>query len=445
MRPSPLLTGALLLAAGAVAQAQPAPVDSTTLAPLISTSRCAGHYQARIYAGAALERTSARLHVPDPLSANLRLGGLELRLRRDPATNRLEGAAAVHSGGLTGTLEGPAAAAPVHSLSLTILSRRSLTGTLRYPGGRKALVVLTRAVPPIPPEELGEHDPGPPPDVLAHLAQLPEYDAATRKNFWHHFGPVFYRGRLDGSARVLVIASDPGPTECLPFVRRTLVGDAGQRVQGLLAKGGLTRSYVCVNAFPLALHPSKAGLAKELLALPAHEAWRNRFYDLLAGPGLQAIVALGGPASEAVRRWTTRPNVPVIYAVHPSSRDPVILAKTYGLAAAKLRKYVTPDPDADLDLPGYGAELTELDYARIPRRDLPLEAPPFVGEDAWGRLKKDPHNNCAVRPKPDDQVSLLLRHPDGSAQRYRVIKGTAAPGGAPRFQVTPYLFPVPVE
>ncbi len=31
-----------------------------------------------------------------------------------------------------------------------------------------------------------------------------------------------YQGRLDGSARVLAIASDPGPTERLPVVRRTL-------------------------------------------------------------------------------------------------------------------------------------------------------------------------------------------------------------------------------
>jgi uracil-DNA glycosylase len=34
---------------------------------------------------------------------------------------------------------------------------------------------------------------------------------------------------LDRSAKVLCIASDPGPTERI--VGRTLVGDAGQRVQ----------------------------------------------------------------------------------------------------------------------------------------------------------------------------------------------------------------------
>jgi len=48
------------------------------------------------------------------------------------------------------------------------------------------------------------------------------------------WGPVFYRERRDGSARVLCIASDPGPTERI--AGRSLVGNAGQRVQGLLSK-----------------------------------------------------------------------------------------------------------------------------------------------------------------------------------------------------------------
>jgi len=57
---------------------------------------------------------------------------------------------------------------------------------------------------------------------------------------------VFYRGRLDGSARLLCAASDPSTTERVAM--RTLVGDAGQRVQGFLTKVGLTRSHLCLNA-----------------------------------------------------------------------------------------------------------------------------------------------------------------------------------------------------
>jgi uracil-DNA glycosylase len=90
-----------------------------------------------------------------------------------------------------------------------------------------------------------EFDPGPPPEVAEHFARVPS-SAPHRELSWYDWRPVFYRGRLDGSARVLCIASDPGPTERV--AGRTLVGHAGQRVQGFLHKLGLTRSYACLNA-----------------------------------------------------------------------------------------------------------------------------------------------------------------------------------------------------
>ena len=64
--------------------------------------------------------------------------------------------------------------------------------------------------------------------------------------------------------RVLGIASDPGPSECLPFARRTLIGDSGQKTQGFLAKLGLTRSYVLVNAFAVATFALAPGCAQTL-------------------------------------------------------------------------------------------------------------------------------------------------------------------------------------
>src|SRR4051794_30484978 len=135
-----------------------------------------------------------------------------------------------------------------------------------------------------------DFDPGPPAALAQHLANVPRY-ASKRDCFWYDWGPVFYRGRLDGSARFLGIASDPGPTERI--AARTLVGDAGQRVQGFLSKLGLTRSYVLVNAYAYALLPSKAPDARGLLEAPAHTQWRNAFYDAVTGPPLEAIVAFG--------------------------------------------------------------------------------------------------------------------------------------------------------
>ena len=97
-----------------------------------------------------------------------------------------------------------------------------------------------------------EFDRGPSQAIASLCLRCPR--PGKPKAFWTDWGPIFYRGRLDGTARLLCIASDPGPTERI--AHRTLVGDAGQRVQGFLAKLGLTHSYLCVNAFPYALHPS---------------------------------------------------------------------------------------------------------------------------------------------------------------------------------------------
>src|SRR5581483_2065479 len=139
------------------------------------------------------------------------------------------------------------------------------------------------------------YDSGPPPAVATLCSSCPP--PAMPQAFWTAWGPVFYRGRLDGSARLLCIASDPGPTERI--AHRTLVGDAGQRVQGFVAKLGLTGSYLCVNAFPYALHPSFNGSVDELLAEPAARTWRNSFYDAVKPSALQAVVLFGKNAQDA--------------------------------------------------------------------------------------------------------------------------------------------------
>lgn len=139
-----------------------------------------------------------------------------------------------------------------------------------------------------------EFDKGPPIAIARHLAALPPIAPEHRELFWYDWGPVFYRGRLNGSAKLIAIASDPGPTERL--VGRNLVGDAGQRVQGFITKLGLRTSYVLVNAFPHAVHPRKVSKALPLLSDPDQLAWRNRLFDLITDSRLEAIVAFGGNA-----------------------------------------------------------------------------------------------------------------------------------------------------
>jgi hypothetical protein len=246
-------------------------------------------------------------------------------------------------------------------------------------------------------------DAGPPKAIAEVCFRCPV--PANPQAFWTAWGPVFYRGRLDGSARVLCIASDPGPTERI--ANRTLVGDAGQRVQGFLAKLGLTRSYLCVNAFPYALHPSFGGEVDALLADQAQKAWRHEFYDSVKPLALEAVVLFGRNAQAAFDLWPQRPNVHTERIPHPSSRDASKLLDGWRGAISTLRGIVTPDADGKAGGPNYGSSFREADYAAIPRRDLPFGVPRFLGDDAAGRAAHPGHNDCVSRPTPDDGRTLI--------------------------------------
>jgi len=249
-----------------------------------------------------------------------------------------------------------------------------------------------------------EYDPGPPPAFADKFDALPSY-APFKDHFWFDWGPVFYRGRLDGTAKVLCMASDPGATERI--AGRTLVGDAGQRTQGFFAKLGLTRSYLCLNAYSVALIPSHANQGAAVLTDPAHLAWRNSLFDLAKGPHLQAIIGFGVQAQKAVSLWPGRGSVPFIRIPHPSSHDESVLVTKWAQAVTQLRAIVTPDPDGNITLPNYGAKFTEADYRPIPRCDLPFGAPAFLGDDSVGRAAVPRRLTSVSRPSPDDRHTLI--------------------------------------
>ena len=258
---------------------------------------------------------------------------------------------------------------------------------------------------------MAEFDRGPPAKLAKKFLQCPDY-GPLKKHFWYDWGPVFYRGRLDGTAKLLCIASDPGATERI--AGRTLVGDAGQRVQGFLSKLGLTRSYLCLNAFSYALIPSQSAKGDDVLTQPAQLAWRNGLFDAVRSTKLQAIVAFGGQAQHAIDLWPGKGALPVLGIPHPSSRDETVLLNAWRAAIQQLRGIVTPDPKGNVTGANYGAAFAETDYAAIPRRDLPFGAPSFLGDDSTGRAATPRVRSSVTRPSPDDRHTLVWVAPKSS-------------------------------
>ncbi|HET8640333.1 MAG TPA: uracil-DNA glycosylase family protein [Pseudonocardiaceae bacterium] len=152
-----------------------------------------------------------------------------------------------------------------------------------------------------------EHDPGPPgASGWAELfAETPNYRGlgravAGREAFrWHH-GPMFFRGRLDGSAKVLVVGQEGAQDESLSH--RSFTGGTGARMQHLLRFIGFDRSYLFLNSFVYPIFgqytPDLRPLAQDARSpIAAH---RNRILDKAALDGdIRLVIAVGVAAKES--------------------------------------------------------------------------------------------------------------------------------------------------
>jgi 5-methylthioadenosine/S-adenosylhomocysteine deaminase len=217
-------------------------------------------------------------------------------------------------------------------------------------------------------------------------------------DFRVEWGPIFHRGRLDGSARVLVLGQDPAAQETV--VRRILVGAAGHRVQGFLAKCGIDRSYVMVNTFLYSVYGQWSGNRHR--DDPAIAAYRHAWLDALtAGGRIEAVVAFGALADHAWQTWKQTPTgaafgatqVHVTHPTHPESASGGSRTKHRELVAEMLAQWNTAlptlraairHPDAERPLVPYGDAFTEADLAEIPSDDLPAGIPDWMrGVESW--------------------------------------------------------------
>lgn len=233
------------------------------------------------------------------------------------------------------------------------------------------------------------------------VEEYPEAVVYPSGQFRVEWGPVFHRGRMDGSARVLVIGQDPAQHETI--VRRILVGEAGRRLQGFLAKLGITRSYVLVNTFLYSVYGSvKASTRRD----PRLVAYRNRWLDaLLIGTQVEAVVSLGTAADEAWQLWKATPagaassigHATVTHPTQPESSSKGDLAKLAAATAKMLQDWnvglqvlapFVAHPDAPRPLVPYGSAWAEGNRLPVPDIDFPAGLPPWMREqDGWAMRK----------------------------------------------------------
>ncbi|HET7328213.1 MAG TPA: uracil-DNA glycosylase family protein [Nocardioidaceae bacterium] len=197
------------------------------------------------------------------------------------------------------------------------------------------------------------------------------------------WGPIFHRGRLDGTARVLVIGQDPAAHEAV--ARRILCGVAGHRVQGFLAKLGIDRSYVMINAFLYSLFGTDA---------PTHtqDQLDDRFdwiEAILETGAVEVVVTFGAVANKVWARYLQNrpPATPVtqVAAVHPTAHlSDAQLLDNWNAALDRAHAAIS-FPDQNLPLIHYADDWDDsVDLVAIPGFDLPAGLPAWMaGAQTW--------------------------------------------------------------
>ncbi len=236
------------------------------------------------------------------------------------------------------------------------------------------------------------------------VRDTPDSDIYPQKDFRVEWGPVYHRGRLDGSSRLLIIGQDPAQHE--QVARRVMIGTAGRRVQGLLAKLGLTRSYTIINTFLYAVYGQFGGEkhAKDV----AIATYRDRWISALVEDGVEAVITVGHLADAAFAGWSTRnptsaAKVKVaVHMIHPTQPESAskgnptelarlteLLLKNWNVALAEIFPQLS-QRDVNVSLVPYGRNWGEDETPPIPMGDLPAGCPSWMGETGnWAARPKD--------------------------------------------------------
>jgi len=243
--------------------------------------------------------------------------------------------------------------------------------------------------------ETQEFDPGPSAAYEAIFATAPDLGTLHPDRFREQFGGVMYRGRLDGTARVILVGQDPSTDETL--ARRAFVGFSGQRVQGLLLKLGINRSYTMVNTFHFGIHGQYDAEMKSISQSSPVLSFRNKLLDNLAKDNhLEIIIAIGVGAREAVEMWPGSADYNVFQLVHPSAPVGAVLPnwkENLNAMRAAVRSEVEPD------LTEYSDLWQPQDAIDIPRFDLPFGIPAWHGAGGKTRShRQDDQNLCWEAP-----------------------------------------------
>ena len=308
--------------------------------------------------------------------------------------------------------------------------------------------------------DVWEHDPGP--TSASGWAQLfaetPNYRGlgravVGREAFrWHH-GPMFFRGRLDGSVKVVVVGQEGAQDESLSH--RSFTGGTGARLQHLLRHLGIDRSYLFLNSF---VYPIFGQYTDDLRPLAQDRRspiviHRHRILDKAIVDGdVRLVIAVGRAAKESIATWigahggSADPDrleqaslgslpgrVRVVGVVHPGAAaggSTSAIRADFQRACDRVRGWVNADASWLPADPGVTRDLgVAFQYrsAAIPYRDFPFGTCPRLGRGGTSSNRTD--NQRAI------QLFSAAGHYNGAGDRLQY--GSSATGSADGYSDDP--------
>jgi uracil-DNA glycosylase len=266
-----------------------------------------------------------------------------------------------------------------------------------------------------------EHDPGPTAASgwASLFAETPNYRGLGRAVLhreafrWHH-GPMFFRGRLDGSAKVVLVGQEGAQDESLSH--RSFTGGTGARMQHFLHHLGFDRSYLFLNSFVYPIFGQYTDLLRPLAQDPRSPITRhrNRILDkaIVEGDG-RLVVAVGRAAKESIATWvgahggSADPDhlesaalgslpgrLRLVGVVHPGSvsGSTSAIKADFQRACNLIRGWVAADAGwlpADPGVPRDLAAAYQYRSAAIPYRDFPFGTCPRLGRGGTSSNRTD--------------------------------------------------------
>ena len=232
---------------------------------------------------------------------------------------------------------------------------------------------------------------------------------------------MFFRGRLDGSAKVLVVGQEGAQDESLSH--RSFTGGTGARMQYLLRFLGFDRSYLFLNSFVYPIFGQYTPDLRPLAQDPRSPivVHRNRIFDKAVIEGdVRLVIAVGRAAKESVTTWieahggTAQPEtldtaslgslpnrVRAVGVLHPGSAasgSTAAIKADFVRAIGRIRDWLQADPGwlpADTGVARDLAAPFPYSSLAIPFRDFPFGTCPRLGRGGTSSNRSD--NQRAIR------------------------------------------------